>query len=434
VAHNVRVTGTGADQGDIDWLDEPPAARNSEDSPEPAPTDAEAITNPRRRVQLTGLVAYWRYAAVAVVALLVGGAVAAVALPRHSTAARTASSSGSSVAPATPRPSEPAANGSVSSAAAAAPVGAISTANSSPPLAGAPSSWNLFARGPGVVIRFELARGTTTTTTVPQLQSFGPVAFVAGADRIIVRPLDSVPGFAVDDSGAIAPLTGALVDGGDAVAGPDLQHLWVQNLTSAQSSMQLVDLAGAPAGPTISIPDQGGSPTSDDAGGLLFASIDGIFTARPGSTARVTTGALVAVGPTRWLAEECDDHLQCGLTVIDRSTGTRRALAPSSGAQFQLSGGQISPDGRTAAVVGVDPAGGLAVHLLDLSTGQDTATPLTIDQDDAGDDALFVWSPDSRWLFSIDAGGVSVIDRSSGQRQVLVAGQPQLNQLAFRAG
>jgi hypothetical protein len=433
----VRVTGTGSDQGDIDWLDEHPGQapnafeRSSQSEP-------EAMTNPRRRLYVAPLAAYWRYAAVAAAGLLVGAGLTAIVVSHNSTSSP--ASAASSVARATPSPGGPASAVPGSESAANAPtvvgsVGAITVVTAPQPLlAGVPSSWNLFARGPGVVLRFELAAGRTTVTTVPGLQSSGPVAFLAGADRAIVRPLDSVPGFEVTDGGALAQLTGALIDGGDAVSGPDLQHLWVQNLTSAQSTMQLVDLAGNGAGPTIAIPAQGGSPTSDDAGGLLFESIDGIFAARPGSIARVTTGALVAVGPTRWLAEECDDHLQCGLTVIDRSTGSRRTLTLSSSTQFQLFGGQISPDGRTAALIGIGSTGLGAVHLLDLDTGKDTATPLTIDQDEADEAATFTWSPDSRWLFSIDAGGVSAIDRANGQRQVLMAGQPQLTQLAFRAG
>jgi hypothetical protein len=444
------VSGTGPDQRDIDWLDDhrpprPVGATSSEPS-RSVPSDAEEIANPRRRVDLSPLRVYWRYAVVAAVALLVGGAITAVAFPRHSAATPAASTSSpigretssplgretsSPLGPATPGPAQ-AASGAP---APAGTVGAITVGNLNQPLlAGLPPTWNLFARGPGVVVRFELAGGRTTTTIVPELQSSGPVAFVAGADRAIVRPLDSVPGFAVTDSGAIAPLTGALADGGDAAAGPDSKHLWIQNLSGTQSSMELVDLAGNSDGPTVMIPVQGGSPTSDDAGGLVFTSIDGMYAARPGSTERVTTGPLVAVGATRWLAEECDDHLVCTLTVIDRSTGTRRTLTPSAATQFQLFGGQISPDGRTAALVGIDSSGTGAVHLLDLNTGQDTATQVSIDQDEADDEATFAWSPDSRWLFSIDGGGVSVINRSTAQRQVLLPGLDQLTQLAFRAG
>ena len=417
--------------GEIEWLDEAPAGQGS-DVIEPA----------SRRTRVPSLTPQWGFALAAVA--VIAGAVA-IAAPHDSgsrvkpSAARPAAVTASPSA-AAPRGTPAAVVGVAGSPSlvpsptpsSAPPDPIVTTENGAPLLAGAPANLEIFARGPGVVLRLQLAIGRVTATAIPDLDSTGPVALLAGSNAAIVRPLDSVPGYSVPDGGPAVALTGLLATGGTALPGPDPAHVWIETDAGATSGMQLVTLDGRADGPSIVAPSAAGTPSSDDAGYLVFASIDGFYAARPGSLHRVTTGPLMAVGPTRWLAQQCDDQLRCGLVVINRTTGSSRTLNAQAGI-YDLYGGQISPDGRTAAMIGITATSDTArLHLLDLTTGADTATPIAVDQTQSLQAGAFAWSPDSRWLFAIDNGAVSAIDRSTGQRQVVITGSVQLSQLAVR--
>jgi hypothetical protein len=422
--------GNDRDRLEIEWLDNPAADPDSVVIGRRPARSAPRRIHPRLRSRRS-----WWF-----VTLAVGLAALVVALvaPKDGRPSSTNAVAPSSVPTPTGSVSAVAAPTSATTAAASPSSPAIGppavTALGHPVVPGVPVGWDLVGRAPGIVVRVALAQGRVTTTSVPDLGSSGPVSLLATGDRVIVRPLDEVVGYVVADGQPAAPLTGLLATGGALLPGPDPRHLWIETGTGASSAMQLIDLAGNRADGTVPIPPEGGSPSSDDAGYMLFASIDGIFAARPNSVQRVTTGPLLAVGRTRWLVEECDDALRCGLVVINRSTGSRRALStPVS--SFELFGGQISPDGQTAALVAVDPSGQASVQLLNLNSGRVTDTGTSVDQTEALEDGGFVWSPDSQWLFTIDgAGGVDAIDRDTAARTELDLSAPQLDQLAFVAG
>ena len=88
------------------------------------------------------------------------------------------------------------------------------------PLMAVPSSWELIGRG-AELVRIELGAGRVTRTAIPAVQSTGPVYLVAGLDRVVIRPLDFVPGYLVPDGHPAQPLTGLLGNGGPAFPGPD---------------------------------------------------------------------------------------------------------------------------------------------------------------------------------------------------------------------
>lgn len=222
------------------------------------------------------------------------------------------------------------------------------------PLLGVSAGWELFGRGDGVVVRIQLARGRITRTTVPALQSSGPVSFLVGPNLAIVRPIDYVPGYVVPDGKPAQQISASLSQGqsGPVFPGPDPNPIWVPNLGGA-TAMTLSNLDSADyAGTTISIPT-GSSPLEaipDGAGYLLFPSIGGVYDARPDRLRRITTGALLAVGPTGWLTVECDTRAHCVTVLINRATNARRLVGPAvtgSGSQH----GVISPDGTKAALV-----------------------------------------------------------------------------------
>ena len=194
------------------------------------------------------------------------------------------------------------------------------------------AGWELFGRGPGVVVRIQFAGGRITRTAYPALLSGGPVTFVTDAEGALVRPIDLVPGYLIPDAKPAREAPGAVGAGGPAFPGPDPRHLWVPDGAS-DGRMVLVGTDGRRAGPSIGAPPQG-SPVNtlllaipDQAGYLLFPGTGGAYDARPGGTSRVTTGTVLAAGPTRWLTAECSGRARCQPTVINRSTGVRYPLS-----------------------------------------------------------------------------------------------------------
>ncbi|MEU7650795.1 hypothetical protein AB0C42_15550 [Micromonospora taraxaci] len=47
--------------------------------------------------------------------------------------------------------------------------------------------------------RIDFAHHRITTTAKPALRSGGPVSFLVGPDRVVIRPLEAVPGYVVPD-------------------------------------------------------------------------------------------------------------------------------------------------------------------------------------------------------------------------------------------
>jgi len=301
-------------------------------------------------------------------------------------------------------------------------------------LLGATADWELFGRGPGVVVRIQPALGRITNTEVPGLQSSGPVSFVVGADGVIVRPLDVVAGYAVPDGQPARELRGALSQHGPAFAGPDAGHVWVETDVGDHRTMVLVGMDGRPTHVSIRIPGDGtGYVASDGAGYLLVTATGGVYDARPDGVRRVTVGVVLAVGPTRWLTMECDDQHRCATVVIDRVSGARRILAGAVAAA-NASLGVISPDGSTAVVLPVGPSGTATLHLVDLGSGADQPLAVSTDQG-SFNDGILAWSPDSRRLFVAAAGGrLLAVDAHTGGVRDLGVALPQISQLAVRSG
>jgi len=289
--------------------------------------------------------------------------------------------------------------------------------------------WELFGRGPTEVVRVELARGRIAQTAVPALTSGGAVSFVAGEDWAMVRPLDHVLGYVVPDGQAVRLLSGELNRSGPALPGPDPATVWVPTGDPDQPKMILVDVLGRPTGPSIAIPDGiYNYARPDGTGDLLLSGPGGVYSARPDGLRRVTTGTLMALGPTRWLTFECDDRYRCATVVINRGTGSRHVLHTQT---RQAGGphGAISANGAFAALLQTDTSNTTRVHLLDLASGVDRQLDLPVDR--SYEDSNLAWSPDSRWLLVIAAGGkLSPVDPATGQVHDLGVALPALSQLA----
>lgn len=299
------------------------------------------------------------------------------------------------------------------------------------PLRWGAADWELFGRGAGVVVRIEPALGRVTRTVVPGLLSSGPVSFLATADGVLVRPLDRVPGYAIPDGRPARSLGGLLIGGGPLYPGPRPGQVWVPVDGGSPLRMVLAEVDGRPTGTRVDIPVNNAGPVRPDgAGYLLVTGTGGVYDARPSGLRRITTGALLAVGPTRWLTVDCDDRDRCVLVVTDRVSGARHVLAPSTSDPNVLSG-VISPDGKTAAVLRNAPAGP-SLDLINLLTGAERPLPVHADQDGFNDGTL-VWSPDSRTLFTVDAGGALLtVDAQTHRVRTVALQLPPLTQLAAR--
>jgi hypothetical protein len=304
------------------------------------------------------------------------------------------------------------------------------------PLLGAHEDYDLFARGTGVVVRIEMARGRVTRTTVPELASSGPVTFVAGADWSLIRPIDRVPGYLIPDGQPAREPPRALDRDGPAYPGPDPNTVWIPATADRSRRMVLVGIDGRRS-TRVSLPiPVGSSPLAaipDQVGFLLFPARGGVYDVSLAGTRRITAGTVVAVGPTRWLASECDRRAHCAAVVIDRSDGARRPLDIRLDAA-DAPAGVISPDGTRAALPVRSP--GPAIEVVDLTTGAEHALSLRVSPN--ADWETLVWSPDSRWLFTTDADGtLYTVDARTGQIIDLspaIGPAAKLSQLFIRNG
>lgn len=298
------------------------------------------------------------------------------------------------------------------------------------PLLGVSGSWNLFGLGSDASIRIEPAKGRIETTPVPSMGSGGPVSFIAGVDRVLIRPIDAVAGYVVPDGAGAQPAKGALAKGGFVFRGPDPAHVWAQTGTDAKPVMSLVAFDGSSAGkPSIPIPADM-SPfgaQSDGSGSLIFQGTSGAYAVRADGLHRITTGQVVAAWSDGWLVSECDDRHRCSTAAVDKDTGTRRDLGADLGPNTGDSA--ASPDGRFAAVP-LEVADGSILLVIDLRSGARRQVPVTLTS--SGGSAL-AWSPDGRWLLAVASDHtIRAVDPTTWRVTSLGVALPPVDQLTVR--
>lgn len=314
------------------------------------------------------------------------------------------------------------------------------TARAGHPLLGG-GDWNLFALGPGVVVRIQPALGEVTTTPLPALQSSGPVSFVVTDVGALVRPIDFVPGYAVPDGAGPREL-GTPLDSGPTFPGPDGRHVWIGSdggPDAGAGGLVLIPVAGGSGGASqrITLPDHGAAleAVPDGAGFVIFPAVDGSYDATPSGLRRITTGAVLATGRTGWLVAECDARYRCALYRVDRADWSRHAVPFAvTASDLDLNQtGALSPDGTTAAVYRPSAAQpGAALFLLNLVTGRTTG--LLLPGGPPAAPGAMAWSPDGRRLFAVTGSGrLAVVDARTGAVSDLGMPLPPLAQLAIRA-
>jgi hypothetical protein len=117
----------------------------------------------------------------------------------------------------------------------------------------------------------------------------------------IIRPLDFVPGYVVPDGEPAQQLPKPLRHGGPAVPGPKPGQVWTP--AGQGRTERLIGSDGQPTGAVVHLPgDTSGFTASDGHGYLLVPTGGGVYDARPDGLHRITTGSVVASGPTGWLA------------------------------------------------------------------------------------------------------------------------------------
>lgn len=308
------------------------------------------------------------------------------------------------------------------------------------PVLGIRANWELFARGPGYLVRIRFAAGRISRTYVPALESGNPdVAFLPQAHDVIIRSTDFVPGYEVPDGAQARLLTGPLAGGGPLIPGPAPGDAWILTGPGSALRLSLVTRAGKVSRTHVSLPPGSAgllaTAVSDGRGYVLLT--DGKSTAYDAGPTwdRALPGTVAAVGPVSWLDVVCGQHYQhCRDEVITAATGAHRMLpGPAAGAPDDLSwppAGVTSPDGQYAAVP-EDHGSQPAIYLIDLRSGavRRLGVSLTLQQATQS----MTWSPDSRWLFAAAAGGKLVaINIGSGRVKSLAQSLPFMSQVAIR--
>jgi hypothetical protein len=207
--------------------------------------------------------------------------------------------------------------------------------------------------------------------------------------------------------------------------------MWVLPADAYQPVLALATLGGKRLAGFISVPQES-SPlqaVADGAGYVLFSGTGGLYDARPEGLHRISTGSLLAAGPTGWLVLECDDWHRCKPVLVSRTDRARRVMntaAPPTGAS-----GVISPDGETAAMTVPAPNGTVGLYLLDLASGRRRVLDLSVNQ--ASYFGAVAFSPDSKWLFAVTPdGSLAVINSKTGSVGSLGAPLPPLTQVILR--
>lgn len=299
----------------------------------------------------------------------------------------------------------------------------------------ASSGWELFARtavtggalgGQGSVIRIQPGTGRVTTTAVPSLASSGPVEFAVRSHAAFVHPLDNVAAFVVPDGMPAGRSAGLVPDGGILLPGPAPDQVWTERDTQNGTTLVLVRLPADPDGQPVPLPGSktslpssiAGFPFSDGAGGIMVPRASGTYRLRPGRTAMIIHGTVVATGPQAWVAARCTSGPSCRLTVVDPVSGARHPLGTLHSSVAE--GGRTSPDGTIAALlVGADRR----VVLVNRTDGKRLST--NVHGSGAGPAAILAqgtmaWSPDGSRLFVVDRHHrVMVIDPDTGHARPL---------------
>jgi hypothetical protein len=292
----------------------------------------------------------------------------------------------------------------------------------------ATTDYDVFLRTTSGVVRIRPSTGRIVQTTVPGLASSGPVAFRPIDGAVLIHPLDLVPGYRVPDDGT-AHQTKA--SGGLLLPGPDDEHVWVEG---ENDGLRLIadtdDGPGSQAEariPDLSVLGTQRRLQGDGQGYVLGENIKRqvVYRLGRGGPKRLPIARPIAVGPTRVLGVAAHCTSSCSVIELD-ARFAKVAHQPNWTADADTLG-LVSPDGRTAALIGNDRV----PRVVDLHSGAGkSAWKLQA----WGTDQL-AFSPDGRWLFGINADKHAyAVDVRTGRSRPLLPDVAGVLQLALRGG
>jgi hypothetical protein len=299
---------------------------------------------------------------------------------------------------------------------------------------GISATWDLFGLTSNGLVSIQFGRAQITRTVLPPTPGDASVSLVLGPRQAYIRPLDNAPGYVVPDGLPGRSLTGILSRGGLLLPGPAPGEEWY---ISNSEQITLVGPAGTASGPpfaAVAAQYPGQSAMADGRGYVVLFNSSGVeYDATP-TGLRPVGALLVAVGPKNWLGLGCQQG-QCRNVVVNAKTGVRRTLPGAAlnvvSWPWPAEPGVASPDGSLAVVIVTRGALGMALDLVNLSTGRTTTLPVPVGM--SSDSRALAWSPDSRWLFVLTGTGRLVAVRvSDGTVHSLGVGLPALSQIAMR--
>lgn len=285
--------------------------------------------------------------------------------------------------------------------------------------------WKIFAHADGELIRIELAEGRVTRTPVPRLDSTGPAALVVGSDRAIIRPIDYVAGYAVPDGQPAEELRGLLGEGGHVFPGPRADLIWHQD---SADNIEQITVEGKRTAKSLNVPRGHAVIGPDGTGYLLTEGGGGVYRIGPDGPQRLTTGRILAVGPTRFLTLECDASARCHSAIVERESGKSRDLAADFTDGPKLEIGTISPDGKRAVI----PMDHNDFRLVKLDTGAVDTLPVVAPIRLAGGGQVMVWSPDSSQVLMITMDGLVAVDAETRDQKLLKVVPRHVQRVAVR--
>ena len=285
--------------------------------------------------------------------------------------------------------------------------------------------YEIVTAGAGGEIQYiDLARGMITIVDGAAGADTG-MLFVG--DTWILVPSGSTGDALVYEDGGAAPRRIEHVEPWGILSIPGSPTLWMPDDNVRMNRPGQMIEVGPDLEPTGVRIDVAASPVMiEPPGNFIVPAAGGVYVVSGDGISRLTTGRLIALGPTAALAEECDEQLLCKYVVIDRATGARRDLpglvrgAPlESVGWWAQNSATVSPDGRLAMVLlptsHRDPYGGSTVTprlaAVDLMTGQ--TTPLT--EEAGGIQSAVHWTADSQFAFFMIDGDVFAYVAASGE-------------------
>ena len=117
--------------------------------------------------------------------------------------------------------------------------------------------------------------------------------------------------------------------------------------------------------------------------------------------------------------------------MTDRTSGATRVVGWHPDGYGDV--GMIAPDGSSAALIRVTGHSMPVLHVINLATGADQESQVSLGPDSTYGGGQMVWSPDSRWLFVVAANGRIVVLEPRTMRILdLGVTTPSMSQVVLR--